>query len=314
MGKLDVKMKEFWRDNRRFADLFNSVVFQGKEVISPEELTEMDTDTSTEVRTEKKYVDTLIKARDVVRKYGLGMELVILCIENQAKVDYAEPVRIMSYDAAGYWRECNMISANNRETDRNMSTAEKFSIRKEDRIHPIITMVVYYGEEPWDGPKSLHDMFVQSSEEVLKLVPDYPINLVEIRDSDRLIFHNPDVEKVFSMVRKIYRKDIENTELLSVPMDLAETVGAIVGSERIVTLAKQQRKEHENMELCRALREMMEESEARGRREGERNGDQREVRGKIAAYHDMGLSLEQIAEKLHLSAAEVNDLFSLIDK
>ena len=31
--KTDVLLKEFWRQNDRFADLFNAVVFRGKEVL-----------------------------------------------------------------------------------------------------------------------------------------------------------------------------------------------------------------------------------------------------------------------------------------
>ena len=36
--KTDVILKEFWRQNDRFADLFNAVVFQGKQVLRPEDL------------------------------------------------------------------------------------------------------------------------------------------------------------------------------------------------------------------------------------------------------------------------------------
>ena len=42
----DVIVKEFWRDNDRFADLFNAVLFKGKCVIKADELQEMDTDVS----------------------------------------------------------------------------------------------------------------------------------------------------------------------------------------------------------------------------------------------------------------------------
>ena len=44
--KADIIFKDFWRNNERFADLFNVVVFGGKEVIKPEALHEMDTDVS----------------------------------------------------------------------------------------------------------------------------------------------------------------------------------------------------------------------------------------------------------------------------
>ena len=48
--KTDVILKDFWRQNDRFADLFNAVVFQGKEVLKPEALQESDTDVSVLIR------------------------------------------------------------------------------------------------------------------------------------------------------------------------------------------------------------------------------------------------------------------------
>lgn len=44
--KPDVVLKNFWRDNERFANLFNTVVFGGEEIILPENLEEADTDLS----------------------------------------------------------------------------------------------------------------------------------------------------------------------------------------------------------------------------------------------------------------------------
>ena len=46
----DVIVKEFWRDNDRFADLFNGVLFQGEAVIRSDRLCELDTDMSGTIR------------------------------------------------------------------------------------------------------------------------------------------------------------------------------------------------------------------------------------------------------------------------
>ena len=44
--KTDTVLKNFWRDNAWFADLFNAVLFHGDHVIKPETLKEADTDFS----------------------------------------------------------------------------------------------------------------------------------------------------------------------------------------------------------------------------------------------------------------------------
>ena len=41
--KPDTVLKNYWRNNEQFADLFNAVLFEGKQVIRPEELQDLDT-------------------------------------------------------------------------------------------------------------------------------------------------------------------------------------------------------------------------------------------------------------------------------
>ena len=49
----DIIVKEFWRNNERFADLFNAVLFKGKCVIKAENLQEIDTDVSGTIRVQE---------------------------------------------------------------------------------------------------------------------------------------------------------------------------------------------------------------------------------------------------------------------
>ena len=42
--KPDTILKTFWRDNERFADLFNTVLFKGNSVLDPDELQPMISD------------------------------------------------------------------------------------------------------------------------------------------------------------------------------------------------------------------------------------------------------------------------------
>ena len=44
--KPDTILKNFWKNNDRFADLFNTFLFNGKEILKPDDLTEVDTDVS----------------------------------------------------------------------------------------------------------------------------------------------------------------------------------------------------------------------------------------------------------------------------
>lgn len=52
-------------------------------------------------------------------------------------------------------------------------------IRTDKKMGPVITLVLYFGTEPWSGPTSLHDM-LDLPGELKEYVPDYKINLVQV--------------------------------------------------------------------------------------------------------------------------------------
>lgn len=91
--KPDTILKNFWKDNARFADLFNAILFNGENVIKPEELEEADTDLSTVLKFNS-HADTLQKVLDVVKKSAHGVDFVVLGLENQQKVHYGMPLRV----------------------------------------------------------------------------------------------------------------------------------------------------------------------------------------------------------------------------
>lgn len=89
----DTILKNFWKDNNRFADLFNACFFDGNPELNPDDLTEVDTDISSLLQFHG-YAETVKKIVDVVKKSAYGVDFVILGIENQAKIHYAMPLDI----------------------------------------------------------------------------------------------------------------------------------------------------------------------------------------------------------------------------
>lgn len=78
----DAILKEFWRSNEHFADLFNTVVFEGEKILFPNALEEMDTEMTT----------SFIKgSRDLIKKVAYGIEFVIVGVENQKKGTLCNP-------------------------------------------------------------------------------------------------------------------------------------------------------------------------------------------------------------------------------
>ena len=156
--KPDTILKNFWRDNGHFADLFNAVFFNGEQVLKPQDLTEADTDVSSMLKFNG-HAETIQKILDVVKKTAYGVDFVLWGLENQAKIHYAMPLRHMVGDAFSYMKEYDEIAAVNKKNGEFHSADEFLSgFKKTDRLHPVISLCVYYGESEWDGPFSLKDM------------------------------------------------------------------------------------------------------------------------------------------------------------
>lgn len=95
--KPDTILKNFWRDNHHFADLFNAALFDGEQVLNPDDLSEADTDLSSIIKFNG-HAETVQKVLDVVKKTAYGLDFVIWGLENQERIHYAMPLRHMIGD------------------------------------------------------------------------------------------------------------------------------------------------------------------------------------------------------------------------
>ena len=91
-----------------------------------------------------------------------------------------------------------------------MNSAEFLSgFRKEDKLMPVITLVVYFGEESWDGPQSIREMLNTKDEVILSYVQDYKLNLIvpaTIRDEEFDKFHT-DLGAILQFIKHQSQED-----------------------------------------------------------------------------------------------------------
>lgn len=300
--KPDTILKNFWKDNARFADLFNAILFNGENVIKPEELEEADTDLSTVLKFNS-HADTLQKVLDVVKKSAHGVDFVILGLENQQKVHYGMPLRVMLGDALGYLKEYQEISGNNKKEGKWKNSEEFLSgFCKDDRLHPMVTICIYYGENIWDGPMSLKDM-LNIPENLCSVVNDYRMNLIQVWNSEQFNFKNPDVCTVFGVSRNIFKREYnkitdvyKNQEIDS---EIGLVIGAITESQELINQALEQ--QGGKMNMCKALEELKLEGVAEGMEKGIE-------KGKIVARYEDGMTPEEIAHKMGLTVKQVEQV------
>lgn len=301
----DVTLKTFWRDNEHFADLFNATVFNGRQVLKPDKLTEMDTDVSATIQS-KNYNESITRNRDVVKKMSDGVEFNILGLEIQDKTHYAMPLRTMTYDALGYIKEYNDIKKHHKLNKDSFSSPEEFlsGINKSDRFHPIITLVLYYGESLWDGPTCLSDMMISMSDNIKEYFSDYKLNLVQILDSDKYTFYNEDVRDIFYIARSIYNKDIDailsKYKTRNVDNEVMKLISVLTATPQIMNLCKPN-EQGGKVNMCKAMEELKAEWQNESRNEGINKGiklgiDSEKINS-IISMLEFGVTREQILTK-----------------
>ena len=184
-----------------FADIFNAVLFNGNKVIKPEELEDMDTEESL-VLEHKEYIQSIVVARDNVKirkkSTTYDAEFVILGLEGQECIHYAMPLRVMGYDYSTYKKQYDDNAAK-RKKEKGLTEDEYLlGMKKTDKFIPVITIVIYYGEKPWDGAVSLHGM-LNIPKAMETFVNDYKIHLVEA-GKNNLVLHNVNNQDLFNLL------------------------------------------------------------------------------------------------------------------
>ena len=141
MGQSNAAVRQWMGNPKRFADLFNATVFNGEQVIRPEELEPADGEEDILLTDKNGKTQEVHRYRDIVMKWKKDAVLILLACENQAKVHYAMSVRNMLYDSLSYVGQIQRMWNKNVE---KMTTAEFLSkFRKDDRLIPVLTLVFY---------------------------------------------------------------------------------------------------------------------------------------------------------------------------
>lgn len=312
--KPDTVLKNYWRNNNHFADIFNAVLFKGEPVIRPEELEELDTEGSS-VLEHRNYAESIKASRDIVKvskkSTTYGVELVMLGMESQEHIHYAMPLRVMGYDYSTYKKQydCN---AKQYKNSGDMEKDEYLSgMKKTDRFTPVITMVVYYGEKPWDGAMSLHGM-LNIPEGMKAFVNDYKFLLVEARENS-LMLHNVKNVDFFNMLSTILDKSLSRDEAKKKVIDYArehkvdKSVIMTVAGATNCKIDYNALSEKGDFDMCTLFDEIAKENEIKG-----------EAKGIVETGYDYGLSendiLKRLQEKLNLSLQMAQEYIRMFGK
>ena len=161
MGRKDKVLKDYFSDPERFCDFINGAVFDGSQILNAKET-------------------ALQKG---AMRNGRKRETYLICaVENQTEIHYGMVVRTMLMDALEYSGQMKKLQKQHREKKDLKTVAEYLSgLSEEDRLKPVLTVVFYYGTEPWNQNLQLHQMleFPPGLERYRGCFPDYHLILIQ---------------------------------------------------------------------------------------------------------------------------------------
>ena len=285
--------------------MFNAYLFDGEQVIIADELEEQDTDVSEVIEIGE--VKRSIKgARDVIKiaKRFRGVEFAILAIENQEGIHYAMPIRVMGYDHYTYNKQYQEKKSYYKKNKVNLQGDEFISgIKKNDRFLPVITLVLHYGEEEWDGPNSLHDV-LDIPDKMRKYVSDYHINVVEIKENNLKLKNqnNIDLFKLLSIIYDVEKSKEQRREELRLYEENRQIDEHVIDAVLAATKVNIKYNKAGELKMCTLWDEIREEGREEGRMAGlcqaifssVQEGDYGVSRG----AEKMGISIEEFVQKM----------------
>ena len=319
MCVIDAEGKKYFSNNKIFADAFNYLIYDGEQVIQANKLREIDTAEQAIPYGNGSKAPTQ-KYRDILKLWNVMMDdkavYVVLGVELQDRVHYGMPVKNGLYDFLGYSKQIEEIKHSfgrkkksksdvglvaEEETLKIKLTSEEFlsGLRKDDKLMPIITVVFYLGDKPWDGPKSLHEMLNIYDDSVKKYVPDYRINLISPLDMDNDEFVKFKTDLGFAMNIIKHQSD-------SIDKIIGDTKGRTIDRNTaifvntVTSLKLEYEEEKGDVNMCLA----MEKKEKRDR-----------ITAIIDWLRDEGKSdkyiIEKITEKYHVTRGYVEELLTV---
>lgn len=184
MGQKNTAMCNYLEVPEHFADFMNAGLFDGRQVISPEQLMIAPGRLYTEGTEQAGQKRKLKGERDVTKYLRIGEKVLILALENQDEIHFAMPFRCMKYDVMDYDRQLRWIAGYHQGKKDLQTGAEYLSgFGRQDRLYPIVSVVFYHGEEEWMAGRDLYGMIDFEGYEFLKpLAANYKMNLITLSD------------------------------------------------------------------------------------------------------------------------------------
>ena len=289
MAQKDLAEKVLADYNDVFADIVNGLLFDGEQIVKESELTD------TQAISQYKANDNTLheQERDVAKIWNkCDIQIAFIGMENQTQVDRLMPLRVIGYDGASY----------------------RAQLLKEESPHPVITLVLYFGEERWNGRRSLMECLTVP-ERLEPFVSDYKINVFEIAylEDRQLEKFKSDFKIVadFFIQQRITRDYKPSKEKMRHVDEILKLLEVLSNDKRFSKIDIKELKEQKyegGVNMCVALDKIENRGFERGIEQGIERGIETTKYETAINLLQMGLSLEQVAQGTNLPLERIKQI------
>jgi len=305
MAQADIAEKNFIALNDVFADIFNVLIFEGKQIMTEDSLCDQSP------LSQYKADDELLheQERDAFKLWrGHGVNLLLAGIENQTKPDKDMPFRIIGYDGATY--RSQLLKTEEKEINGKL---KKVTVKER---YPVLTIVLYFGERVWNYPKNLKECFYpplakDEVTDVLKeYIQDYRIHVFDIPrlSKEQVQLFRSDFKIVADYYTNVYNNSVyvPDVTVIAHVDEFLKLMKVLTGDKRFEEIAHAViGTEKGEIRMCRIL----DEREARGFERGLEQGiEQGKVKTLVFLVKDGVISKEIAVEKSGMTKEEFEKL------
>ncbi|MDO4261786.1 MAG: Rpn family recombination-promoting nuclease/putative transposase, partial [Eubacteriales bacterium] len=353
MGKKEEPMLKYYDESRHFAGLLNGWLYHGENRIQPEQISPWNARYTgksgrgrkgsyrsryrdivkkvdgyrvllimgTEIQT---YVDYSMPVRIMdydALEYASQIAGLRGCRKQSRGQNLSQSQDMGSSPCQNQGQNQSVVSAPNQSQGMGSSRGqspdqgggELSALQKSDRLTPVLTLVLYIGEEPWDAAGSLHELldFSGVPVELRKYIPDYPIHVLDVchTEDSRLLEFPGDIACMFLVLK--YRKDKETLERLihevaafrKVEEETYDTLWNFIDSARMQEWKENIEKKEGGIDMCLAIEEMYMDGKREGEEKGRINGTAQDI---FDLLEDLGAIPTQIRDGVEKLAKEMN--------
>ncbi|MDE7352625.1 MAG: Rpn family recombination-promoting nuclease/putative transposase [Acetatifactor sp.] len=261
-----------------------------------------------------------------MKQFQGNQVLALWILENQETTDFSMPARVLVAEALQYNRQLREIRKMNRrkyqQSRRKNAKCRRsfykndgeylYRFRAQDRLFPVITLVAYWGEEEWEGPLTLHDMMdfgrnESLKKELIRLVPNYPLHFLNLSKLEDYSLFRTELRTLLELyaLRADKQKFMdylgEHDECRHLDEETCHILGTMVHSKALQALNSKEGKE--DIDVCKAINDLIEDSRAEGIVEGKALGmTEGKAEGKaeslLLLLSDLGEASEQLKTRV----------------